>query len=351
MTDLSYIELCLAANVPMLLEGVPGCGKTATIHALAKKLGKKTVTTIASLCEPVEFGGFIIYTPDGIRREPDSFARLLTNDSVWILDEISNAAPAVQASLLRAVHERKIGDFCLPPEARIIGAYNDESYASSGHLFTAPFISRFCVMKFKFNPNDWVENFPSYWGDVPEITPALDPDEWAKWRGLIAAFLSQRLTQVMAFPTDETKRSHPFPNPRQWENVSLVLCAAPNPMMAREVIAGLVGDSAAHELVNWLKLVDLPEPKEVLANPEMWKIPSAPDVLFAALSSITLYATNKMNLKTWDALWRVFGRIADSKHADIACAFIKQIGPLEPRGAVIPREVARFQKLIARAGI
>ncbi|NUS57119.1 MAG: AAA domain-containing protein, partial [Streptomycetaceae bacterium] len=113
--QLEALMLAVAADLPVLLWGEPGIGKTAALTQLAETLGLPLTTVIASVHEPSDFSGLPIVGDDPARNgvpmaPPDWAVRLVeAGHGLLFLDELSTAPPAVQAALLRLVLERRVG--------------------------------------------------------------------------------------------------------------------------------------------------------------------------------------------------------------------------------------------------
>ncbi|WP_262402829.1 AAA family ATPase [Actinomadura sp. CNU-125] len=113
--QLEALTLAVAADLPVLLWGEPGIGKTAALTQLAASLDLPLTTVIASVHEPTDFSGLPILGDDaatqGVPMAPPQWAVDLVRAGrgLLFLDELSTATPAVQAALLRVVLERRVG--------------------------------------------------------------------------------------------------------------------------------------------------------------------------------------------------------------------------------------------------
>lgn len=147
--QLEALTLAVAADLPVLLWGEPGIGKTAALTQLAAALDLPLTTVIASVHEPSDFSGLPIVGDDPAQQgvpmaPPDWAVRLVrAGRGLLFLDELSTAPPAVQAALLRLVLERRIGALQLPPEVRIVAAANPRSSAADGWELSPPLANRF----------------------------------------------------------------------------------------------------------------------------------------------------------------------------------------------------------------
>lgn len=147
--QLEALTLAVSADLPVLLWGEPGIGKTAALTQLAASLDLPLTTVIASVHEPSDFSGLPIVGGDpaeqGVPMAPPDWAVRLVRagKGLLFLDELSTAPPAVQAALLRLVLERRIGSLQLPPGVRIVAAANPRSSAADGWELSPPLANRF----------------------------------------------------------------------------------------------------------------------------------------------------------------------------------------------------------------
>ncbi len=147
--QLEALTLAVAADLPVLLWGEPGIGKTAALTQLAESLDLPLTTVIASVHEPSDFSGLPVVGDDPAEQgvplaPPDWAVRLVrAGRGLLFLDELSTAPPAVQAALLRLVLERRIGALRLPPGVRIVAAANPRSSAADGWELSPPLANRF----------------------------------------------------------------------------------------------------------------------------------------------------------------------------------------------------------------
>lgn len=97
---------CLLARGHLLIEDVPGVGKTTLAHALGATLGLdwKRVQFTSDLL-PADVVGVSIYNTD---TQSFSFKRGPIFTSILLADEINRAPPKAQSALLEAMEERQV---------------------------------------------------------------------------------------------------------------------------------------------------------------------------------------------------------------------------------------------------
>ena len=98
--------ICLLANGHLLIEDIPGVGKTTLAHALARSLGLSfsRVQFTADLL-PSDLLGVSVYERE---REGFVFHPGPVFAQVLLADEINRAGPRTQSALLEAMEERQV---------------------------------------------------------------------------------------------------------------------------------------------------------------------------------------------------------------------------------------------------
>jgi MoxR-like ATPase len=105
---LELVVTCLLARGHMLLEGLPGLGKTELVKALSSLLGLnfRRVQFTPDLLPSDIVGVPILEDRDGGRRLVFHQGPVFTN--LLLADEINRATPKTQAALLEAMQERRV---------------------------------------------------------------------------------------------------------------------------------------------------------------------------------------------------------------------------------------------------
>jgi hypothetical protein len=356
-TTIEALGVAVAARVPVLLWGAPGTGKTYAIRAMSRELGLPCETVIASIREPSDFAGLPVVADGKVVFAPPHWARQLADEGTGILflDEISTAPPAVQAALLRVVLERVVGDLELPEGIVVIAAANPPDLAADGWDLSPPLANRFCHLEWPVESQAFAEGLTGGWG--APVVPRL-PDGWesqlALGRGLVSAFVSARPALTVAMPTDGSTAGRGWPSPRSWEMAALLWTAATvsgaSEQARAALVMGSVGQGTGLELLNWASEMDLPDPEEVLANPEAFVMPERGDRAYAALSAIAAAVAADPTEERWLAAWKVLGRAAE-KGADVAALAARVLAQCRPAGVAAPAELKLFAPLLREAGL
>lgn len=355
-TTVEALGIAVAAGVPVLLWGAPGTGKTSAITAMADGMGVPCETVIAAIREPSDFAGLPIVTAGEVRFAPPRWAqRLATAEKgVLFLDEISTAPPAVQAALLRVVLERVVGDLPLPAGVVVIAAANPPEQAADGWDLAAPLANRFCHLDWTVEPAAFAHGLVNGFEkpEVPKL-PAGWEDDIPFTRGLVAGFITVRPGLACELPTDAARAGRGWPSPRTWDMAARLWAAAGAAGASTEaetaLITGAVGEGPGIELLMWHLEMDLPDPEEVLADPDAFEVPERHDRAHAVLTSVAAAVAAKPTPQRWLAGWKVVGKVGE--HApDVGAVAARTLAQCRPAGVSAPPEVKLFLPLLKDAG-
>lgn len=360
MTQSATVEalgLAVAARVPVLLWGSPGTGKTSAIRAMAAEMGWPCETVIAAIREPSDFAGLPVVASGEMTMAPPRWAQRLAAEGrgLLFLDEISTAPPAVQAALLRVVLERVVGDLDLPDDVVVVAAANPPEQAADGWDLSAPLANRFCHLDWEVEPAVFAAGLVGGF-EVPAV-PVL-PEGWeagiAQARGLVAAFITVRPGLTCELPTDAARAGRGWPSPRTWDMASRLWAAARAAEVSTEaetaLVTGAVGEGPGVEFLMWHMEMDLPDPEEVLADPEGFVIPDRGDRTHAVLTSVAAAVAADPTVERWLAGWKVVGRVGDTT-PDVAAVAARALVACRPPQAPAPPEIKLFLPLLRDAGL
>jgi hypothetical protein len=173
-------------------------------------------------------------------------------------------------------------------------------------------------------------------------------------RAAVAAFLNVRPPLVLQSPKVAALSSRGWPSPRSWETVAVLLGACEASHASEDarasLIIGSVGEGPALEFLSWLANADLPDPEEVLANPDAFVLPERSDRAFAALTAVASVAVARGDPDSWAAAWRVVAKAADGA-PDVAAMVAKTLAQGRPDGADLPAEVLALTPVLRAAGL
>lgn len=357
--QLEALTLTVAADLPVLLWGEPGIGKTAALTQLAETLDLPLTTVIASVHEPSDFSGLPIVgdnpAEQGVPMAPPDWAVRLVRAGrgLLFLDELSTAPPAVQAALLRLVLERRIGALQLPPGVRIVAAANPRASAADGWELSAPLANRFVHLQWTHDHEVVVRGLGGTW---PRATlPRLDPErlsaavEFA--RRAVCGLLAARPGLVHRLPSNETRRGGPWPSPRSWDMTLTLVAFATAAGSSREVLSllvrGTVGDGPGLELLASLDRMDLPDPEELLADPAGAALPERGDLRQAVLDGVVAAVRNRPERDRWDSAWALLVRALETGAPDLVVVPANTLAALRREDWDVPAAIERLAGVVS----
>ncbi|WP_329205653.1 MoxR family ATPase [Streptomyces sp. NBC_00683] len=357
--QLEALTLAVAADLPVLLWGEPGIGKTAAITQLAESLDLPLTTVIASVHEPSDFSGLPIVGDDpaanGVPMAPPDWAVRLVRAGrgLLFLDELSTAPPAVQAALLRLVLERRIGALQLPPGVRIVAAANPRSSAADGWELSPPLANRFVHLQWHHDHEVVVRGLGGTW---PRATlPQLDPGRLSEAvdfaRRAVCGLLAARPKLVHQLPSSETRRGGPWPSPRSWDMTLCLIAFATAAGSSRDVLSllvrGAVGDGPGLELLASLDRMDLPDPEELLADPAGAVLPERGDLRQAVLDGVVAAVRNRPDRSRWDAAWALLVRALETGAPDLVVVPATTLASLRQENWDVPASIERLAGVVS----
>jgi hypothetical protein len=359
--QLEALTLAVAADLPVLLWGEPGIGKTAALTQLADSLGLPLTTVIASVHEPTDFSGLPIVGSDpeerGVPMAPPRWAVELVRAGrgLLFLDELSTATPAVQAALLRVVLERRVGALRLPPGVRIVAAANPSASAADGWELSPPLANRFVHLHWVHDREVVVRGLGGVWPrpGLPRLAPERLPEAVEFARRAVCGFLAARPTLIHRLPSTETRRGGAWPSPRSWQAALTLLAFGTAASVSREVLAllvrGTVGDGPGLELLAHLDRMELPDPETLLADPGGAELPERGDLRQAALEAVVAAVGARPERDRWEAAWAVLVRALETGAPDLLVAPATALAAVRRDEWEVPEAVERLAGVIGLA--
>ncbi|MGW7541753.1 AAA family ATPase [Streptomyces sp. NPDC054770] len=353
-TQLEALTLAVAADLPVLLWGEPGIGKTAALNRLAEALDLPLTTVIASVHEPSDFAGLPVVGDDpavqGVPMAPPDWAVRLVQAGrgLLFLDELSTAPPAVQAALLRLVLERRVGALRLPPGVRIVAAANPRSSAADGWELSPPLANRFVHLQWAHDHEVVVRGLGGTW---PRATlPRLDPDRLPAAvdfaRRAVCGLLATRPTLVHRLPSGEMRRGGAWPSPRSWDMTLRLVAFAHAAGSSRDVLSllvrGTVGDGPGLELLASVDRMELPDPETLLADPAAADLPERGDLRQAVLDGVVAAVRERPDRARWDAAWALLVRALDTGAPDLVVVPATTLATLRRDDWDVPAAIERL---------
>ncbi|WP_405947317.1 AAA family ATPase [Streptomyces prunicolor] len=357
-TQLEALTLAVAADLPVLLWGEPGIGKTAALTQLAAALDLPLTTVIASVHEPSDFSGLPVVGDDpaeqGVPMAPPDWAVRLVRAGrgLLFLDELSTAPPAVQAALLRLVLERRIGALRLPSGVRIVAAANPRSSAADGWELSPPLANRFVHLQWTHDHEVVVRGLGGTWprATLPRLDPEKLPEAVDFARRAVCGLLTGRPKLVHQLPGNETRRGGAWPSPRSWEMAMSLIAFATAAGSSREVLSllvrGTVGDGPGLELLASVDRMDLPDPEIFLADPTAGELPERGDLRQAVLDGVVAAVRNRPDRARWDAAWALLVRALETGAPDLVVVPATTLASLRREDWDVPPAIERLAGVV-----
>ncbi|MEV7885750.1 AAA family ATPase [Streptomyces sp. NPDC002817] len=356
--QLEALTLAVAADLPVLLWGEPGIGKTAALTQLATSLDLPLTTVIASVHEPSDFSGLPVVGDDpaeqGVPMAPPDWAVRLVRAGrgLLFLDELSTAPPAVQAALLRLVLERRIGALQLPPGVRIVAAANPRSSAADGWELSPPLANRFVHLQWTHDHEVVVRGLGGTWprATLPRLAPEKLPEAVDFARRAVCGLLAARPGLVHRLPNSETRRGGPWPSPRSWDMTLSLIAFATAAGSSRDVLSllvrGTVGDGPGLELLASIDRMDLPDPELLLADPAGAELPERGDLRQAALDGVVAAVRARPDRARWDAAWALLVRAVETGAPDLVVVPASTLASLRQEDWDVPPSIEQLAGVV-----
>lgn len=345
------VGVCLAGNVPCLLWGPPGNGKTSVIGALAKSLGMHMETVIPSIYQPSDFNGMpyvnestksmTLFAPDWAQRVKAAADAEGSHGAIVFYDEISTAPEATQAALLRPILEGVVGELQLPRSVRTVAAANPPEQAAGGWDLPLPAANRFVHLNWALSPEVIRAGFSGNWPviSVPVFDPAVARAERRRLLMTFGIFITTRPDYATAVPTSSDEAGRGWPSPRSWDMLAKVWGVASAANLPESVIGvlarGCVGRAAANEIITYVANLDLPDPEALLANPDSFDVPAErSDIVFAVCASVEDAVRRDPAPGRWLAAGEVLRKVCEVGHQDIAVGHGNRWLEMRPDGVM-----------------
>ena len=276
----TFLSAAIKNLLPVLITGAPGIGKSDIVAQAADDASADLILSHPAVADPTDakglpwvVDGHATFLPFGeLQRAIDA-----SKPTVWFLDDLGQASPAVQASFMQLLLARRVNGHNLSEHVTFIAATNRRTDRAGVSGVLEPVKSRF--------------------GSIVELT--ADVDDWCRWaidRDIapeLIAFLRFKPDLLCAFTANADLTNSPVP--RTWSHVARIMGLGLPAGIQHAAFAGAVGEGAATEFTAFLRLyAELPSVDQVLIDPDSVKMPKQPSSLYALAGAIA-HRTNKGN--------------------------------------------------------
>lgn len=292
----------IKAQLPILVTGAPGIGKSDVVAQAAKDAKADMILSHPVVSDPTDAKG-LPWAVEGATEATflpfGELARALkaTKPTVWFLDDLGQASPAVQASFMQLILARRVNGHKLPDCVTFVAATNRRTDRAGVSGILEPVKSRFAsIVELKPDLNEWCE-----W--------ALDHDIPSE----LVAFLRLKTELLCDFSPSADLTNCPLP--RTWANVAKLMSLDLDPALELVAIAGAVGEGAAAELVAFMRLIkNLPDIDEIIANPDDAEFPASPATMYAVVTALG----SRSSVKTFPGIARYAERLVEAGKGEFA---------------------------------
>lgn len=265
------LTAAIADRAPLLVVGAPGVGKSDLIALAAKDAGAELIISHPAVADPTDAKGLpwpVAGASEATFLPFGELARALkaTVPTVWFLDDLGQATPAVQASFMQLLLARRVNGHVLPDCVTFLAATNRRTDRAGVSGILEPVKSRFAtIVELEASIDDW-----SNWAFDQGINPML------------IAFLRYRSELLSKFiPSADLTNS---PSPRTWANLARVEKWGLPPAVEVQAFAGSVGEGAATEYLAFRQMAaSLVNIDAILLDPSNVALPTQPNELYATV--------------------------------------------------------------------
>jgi hypothetical protein len=277
-----FLEYTLNAKLPILIKGAPGVGKTDIIKQATSKAKAELIISHPVVSDPTDYKGLPFVVKNEAKFLPFGDLSLLIKadkPTVYFMDDLGQAPPAVQAAAMQLILERRINGHMVSSQVTFLAATNRKSDRAGVSGILEPVKSRFA--------------------SIVELEP--DVDEWCQWAissrlpAEIISFIRFRPALLFDFKASTNMTNSPCP--RTIHNIAKLMLADIPKELQYDAFTGAAGEGFARELIAFLEVYQhLPDPMMVIADPDSADVPNDPATLYA-LSGALAKKADKQSMK------------------------------------------------------
>jgi hypothetical protein len=197
--QLSEFLLNVAVVRPVFIWGPPGIGKSSLVQQFAAQLGLPCVSLLGSQLAPEDLigvpqilDGTSRFCPPRMIARPDAYC--------LFLDELNACSHEVQKAFYSLIHERRLGEYSLPPDSIVVGAGNRAQDSAIVKPMSSALLNRMVHVHLKVSHREWLD-----WAGSNGIHP------------LVLEYIGLRPDHLWSQPP---KHEEPFSTPRSWHMLS-----------------------------------------------------------------------------------------------------------------------------------
>jgi len=323
----SQLKVLLSASIKaranVLVSGAPGIGKTQILIEATRDAGADLIISHPAVEDPTDVKG--LPWLNGTKKNEATFlpfgalaqalnAKKLT---VWFLDDLGQATPAMQAAYMQLLHGGRVNGHQIPDCVVFVAATNRRTDKAGVTGILEPVKSRF--------------------GTIVELIP--DIDDFSRWafKNLdpnaamtLVPFLRFRAELLSKFePSADLTNS---PSPRTWEKVARWETLQLPQEIEAAAMSGAVGAGAAGEYLAFRVMArQLPNLDGIITNPKKAAIPTEMSKLFA----ISIGLARKANVGNFGRITQYAERmLTEANRGEFAVLMMREVQRLDEDQAI-----------------
>lgn len=232
------IERLMLCNLPIMLWGPIGVGKSSIVHKIGKNQNRNVIIIILSQIEYSDLRGIPYIANEVMKWSTPSFLPKTEDDnSILFFDELNLANQSILSAAYQIILDRKIGDYVLPKNCSIIAAGNRLEDNSEIIELPMPLLNRFVHIEVGYDITSWLE--------------------YAKNNNIhksIIDFLSLHKNEL-AYKTEQQIK-YAYNTPRSWSYVSKILhhSTIKKDSVLKNSIMSCVGESIGRKFYEFLTI-------------------------------------------------------------------------------------------------
>jgi len=143
---IDYMTGYLAPDVPFILSGPPGIGKTEAAEQVAARMSCAFVATHPITSEPTDYRGMPRIVNDAAQWLPIGLLAKLTDPAcpptVCLIDDIGQCQDDVQAAVMHIMLARQVGDYPIAATVSFVAATNGTEHGAGARSLLSPLVTR-----------------------------------------------------------------------------------------------------------------------------------------------------------------------------------------------------------------
>lgn len=287
ITARERILACFKSNMPVLIHGDPGTGKSQLTRQCSNADDRFMIDFRVSDKMPVDLRGMpqIQVEAEVVKWLPMDELPFTHNESKFgkrtalFLDEFTSAPRDLQSPLYQLINDRRIGEHKLSDDCRIIGAGNMASNRAIHVAQSTALNDRWLHFELVSDVKAWQTQFAVPYGMPP----------------VLRAFINFVPDALNDFDPKRTVNS----TSRGWERVGNIIKDNHAPAVERDLIHMSIGDARAAQFAGFARVWrDLPDVSGIFDDPCNAPVPT--DV--ATLCCLATALANMATAQTMDAL-------------------------------------------------